>query len=222
MSPLASWSATSAWTRGSSEISRSTRCPPGASTSILCWTVLEHLHDPRRALDNLVQALAPGGLLVVGFPNLLSLKGLVTKFTPLQMHVWFYKNVLGNQTAGEDDAGPFPTHLRISISPPGLHRYAVRNNLTMLHLRTYEAAMQRRERAGRGIVGVRWRILRAGTIAATLGVIDPAATECWPSCRRAADQGDQVNPAVGRWRAPGRRRGRRGSGPGPPRPPGCR
>jgi len=47
----------------------------------------------------------------------------------------------------------------------------------LLHFTTYESSMQRRERAGRGIDGVRWRILRATTIAATLGAIDPAATE---------------------------------------------
>jgi len=46
--------------------------PAGRFNVVLCWDVLEHLRDPQRALDNLVQSLAPGGLLVIGLPNVLS------------------------------------------------------------------------------------------------------------------------------------------------------
>ena len=153
------------------------RLPAGRFDVILCWTVLEHLAQPRRALDNLVQSLAPGGLLVIGVPNVLSAKGLVTKFTPMRFHMWFYKSIHGSTAAGHDDVGPFPTHLRMAITPGGLRRYAVDNDLAVLHLSTYEGSMQRRARARFGVVGARWRVIRAATIAATLGAIDPGASE---------------------------------------------
>lgn len=154
-----------------------TRFPADRFDVILCWTVLEHLHDPRRALDNLVHALAPGGLLILGVPNVLSVKGLLTKLTPLQFHVWCYWAIHGSTVAGHDDVGPFPTFLRMAISPRSLRRYGARNNLTLLHIGTYEGGMQRRARARFGLTGTRWRVIRMGTLAATLGVIDPAATE---------------------------------------------
>jgi hypothetical protein len=44
--------------------------------------VIEHLPEPTKALDRLIAALNLGGGLVLAFPNLWSLKGLVTKFTP--------------------------------------------------------------------------------------------------------------------------------------------
>jgi len=42
---------------------------------IVCWDVLEHVRRPRAVLDRLAPALAEGGVLVVGAPNVLSLKG---------------------------------------------------------------------------------------------------------------------------------------------------
>src|SRR5713226_2324160 len=43
---------------------------------IICWNVLEHLQDPRKALDNLLNACKPNGLIILAFPNLFSLKGI--------------------------------------------------------------------------------------------------------------------------------------------------
>ena len=162
------------------------RLPAGRYHLIICWTLLEHLPEPKRALDNLVAALAPDGLLVVGVPNVLSTKGLVTKFTPLKAHVWFYRKIHGSTVAGHDDLGPFPTYLRMAISSRGLQRYAERSGLAMPFLATYEGAMQRRARARFGVVGMRWRAIRAAIIAATLGTIDPAATEVVAVMQRSA------------------------------------
>jgi 2-polyprenyl-3-methyl-5-hydroxy-6-metoxy-1,4-benzoquinol methylase len=160
--------------------------PAGRFDVVLCWDVLEHLPDPHRALDNLVQALAPAGLLVIGLPNVLSPKGLVTKFTPLRFHTWFYRSFHGAPAAGHDDVGPFPTHLRMAISPARLRRYALGHDLALLHLGTYEGPMQRRARARLRVAGIPWRMLRAGTLAATLGAIDPAATDVVAVMQRSA------------------------------------
>lgn len=44
----------------------------GAPDAITLWDALEHLADPRAALAECFQALAPGGILVVGVPNAVS------------------------------------------------------------------------------------------------------------------------------------------------------
>ena len=46
---------------------------------IVCWDVLEHLSRPEIAFANMANSLAPGGQLVIGCPNLFSLKGFVTR-----------------------------------------------------------------------------------------------------------------------------------------------
>lgn len=43
---------------------------------------LERLPRPKDALLNLCRTVRPQGLLILGFPNLLSVKGIVTKITP--------------------------------------------------------------------------------------------------------------------------------------------
>ena len=49
---------------------------------IICQDVLEHLPKPHFALENFKHAIKPGGIIIIGIPNVLSVKGLVTKFTP--------------------------------------------------------------------------------------------------------------------------------------------
>lgn len=44
----------------------------GCFDIIILWHVLEHLYDPGTTLDNVVQLLDPGGLLILAVPNFLS------------------------------------------------------------------------------------------------------------------------------------------------------
>jgi SAM-dependent methyltransferase len=48
--------------------------PPGSLQAATLWHVLEHLDDPGAALARIAGWLAPGGLLVVGVPNLASVQ----------------------------------------------------------------------------------------------------------------------------------------------------
>jgi SAM-dependent methyltransferase len=52
----------------------------------VCWMVLEHLADPEAALRHMFQSVKSGGLVLLGFPHLMSFKGLVTKITPYWIH----------------------------------------------------------------------------------------------------------------------------------------
>jgi len=49
---------------------------------VICWDVIEHLPNPRAALHNMFRAVKPLGLVILGFPNLLSIKGVMTKLPP--------------------------------------------------------------------------------------------------------------------------------------------
>ncbi|MGH8427255.1 MAG: class I SAM-dependent methyltransferase [Gammaproteobacteria bacterium] len=68
---------------------------------IVCFNVLEHLRYPERAFSNLAQSLAYAGLLVIGCPNLLSVKGLTTRFMPHGFHVWYYRSMRGVPESGQ-------------------------------------------------------------------------------------------------------------------------
>jgi SAM-dependent methyltransferase len=111
---------------------------------IVCWDVLEHLPRPDRAFANLAQALKPGGVLTIGVPNLLSAKGLITKFTPLRFHAWVYRHVFRSfQHAGEPGYGPWKTYLRWTIRPRGLDRMAAESRLEVDSNTVYAAASLR-------------------------------------------------------------------------------
>jgi SAM-dependent methyltransferase len=104
---------------------------------ILCWTVLEHLEHPRSAFENLARAVKPGGLLVIGVPNVWSLKGIVTRLTPYRFHVWLYRHLLGQPQAGTPGFGPYPTYLRRDISPRALGELGTASNLDCVYAVSY-------------------------------------------------------------------------------------
>ena len=111
---------------------------PGTFDAVLCWQVLEHLRHPRAALANMARALRPGGLLIVGIPNVWSLKGLLTRFTPHVFHVWVYRRVLGKPDAGKPGFAPFPTYLRRDIAPRRLAAMAREHDLENVYVHGYE------------------------------------------------------------------------------------
>jgi len=84
---------------------------------VVCWNVLEHLPNVRAALHNLTHALRTGGVLVVAVPDRSSLKGLITRLTPLSFHVWVYRRVLGSPNAGKPGFGPYRTYLVRDLTP---------------------------------------------------------------------------------------------------------
>jgi SAM-dependent methyltransferase len=149
---------------------------------IVCWTVLEHLPNPRSALANMAQALRPGGLLIVGIPNLWSLKGLVTKLTPHRFHVWVYRRILGKRHAGKPGFGPYRTYLRRDVAPDRLRRLARAEGLERVYASTYEIDLGLPRPAA-----VLWSLAtRAGRIV-TLGAWNPAASDHAAVFRKAVD-----------------------------------
>jgi 2-polyprenyl-3-methyl-5-hydroxy-6-metoxy-1,4-benzoquinol methylase len=104
---------------------------PNSYDLITCIDVLEHLPYPQKALQNLWQALKPGGLMILRAPNPYSLKGIITKWTPHWVHVAFRRYVLGNRNAGKPGYPPFKTYLRNSIVPAAIARWVIQQGGTV-------------------------------------------------------------------------------------------
>jgi len=100
---------------------------------VISWYVLEHVKNPRKAMANFINTLQSNGLLIIALPNLWSIKGIVAKLTPTIVHIWFYKYILKNESAGKDDVGPFKTYLKLDISPRNMKKFALKHNLEVIH-----------------------------------------------------------------------------------------
>jgi hypothetical protein len=85
----------------------------------------------------MIDSLAEAGLLVLAAPNPLSAKGLVTRFTPHWIHVWYYRRVLGDKLAGQGDRLPFRTYLKAAMSPNAILTKARSNHLNVLFSLSY-------------------------------------------------------------------------------------
>lgn len=151
---------------------------PAAAASvdlIVCWDVLEHLVEPERAIGEVARVLRPGGVAVLALPNILSLKGLVTRFTPWWFHVWVYRHVLGDRSAGTEAFDQFPTAFRFVLRPAGLRRLVVRHGLRIESLDLYEGPvpqhLRRRFRSADvalGAASLATRLVTAGRYDTTL------------------------------------------------------
>lgn len=153
------------------------RFVPGEFDLIVCWDVLEHLPRPALALASFRMATRPGGLIVLKLPNLLSGKGLLTKFTPHWFHVWVYRRLLGYPDAGKEGCTPFRTFLRWSITPHRLLAYARRHGLSVAYMATYEADRQTALRARLRLTGRTWRTMTAALRCVSRARLDLESTE---------------------------------------------
>lgn len=110
---------------------------------VVCWDVLEHVPEPGRVIGEIARVLAVDGLAVLALPNILSLKGLVTRFTPWWFHVWVYRRVLGDASAGTDASDQFPTAFPFLLRPSALQRLAAAHGLRTKALLLYEGPVPR-------------------------------------------------------------------------------
>jgi len=161
---------------------------PGSYDIIFCWDVLEHLSHPEQALRNFLQAVREDGIIVLGAPVVTSLKGIVTKYTPLWFHVLVFRYVVGNKNAGKKGEGPFPTFLRYSMSPRSIQRFARENQLSVEYIDVYEAMMQTRWKQKFLAVNWAFRILTLLCRIFSGGRIDPNVTDFTLVLRKPANK----------------------------------
>jgi 2-polyprenyl-3-methyl-5-hydroxy-6-metoxy-1,4-benzoquinol methylase len=135
---------------------------------VVCWMVLEHLSKPKDALLNMFRAVKPQGIVVLGFPNLLSIKGVVTKFSPFWFHRLFYHFM-------KYTSHHFPTYLRVAILPKNVMRFAESNGFSVELCRLIEGGVSKKFR-GRfrlmnfAFAGVNWvtRVVSFGRLTSPL------------------------------------------------------
>jgi SAM-dependent methyltransferase len=158
--------------------------PEEAFDAIVCWNVIEHIADPRLVMENFFHGLKEDGILVLAFPNVLSLKGLVAKFTPYSLHVHFYRRVFGDRRK-EEDFEQFPTYLRLFIEPGRLKSFAESRGFTTDLFRLYQGPVQADWRAQSALINVLFSVLGITSRVLTLGKIDLNLTDCVMVLRRA-------------------------------------
>ncbi len=151
---------------------------------IVCWDVLEHLPNPNRVLNNLIDALKPGGLLVIAVPNPCSLKGLITKFTPHWFHILAHRLLLGKKNAGKPGYPPFPTYLRFSIRPKGLINWSMSSGLHPEFVAVAMGGQIRTLRRRRPIFGHTYALVSAILKGISLGSYDGNMTETYALLRK--------------------------------------
>jgi SAM-dependent methyltransferase len=145
---------------------------------IVCWNVFEHLPHPERALAGFAKAVRPGGLVILALPNALSVKGLLTKFTPFRFHVWVTRYLVGRRLAGTEGNPPFPTFMRLSIAPRKLLGTAREQGLLPVYSSLFEDNKQQTVRRKLRIDGARWRFIQRVVKLMTLGKIETARAQC--------------------------------------------
>lgn len=144
---------------------------------IFCWDVLEHLEHPELAIQNFVQAVREGGIIVLGAPIVNSLKGTVAKFTPLWFHVWVFRHLMHNQFAGKPGHGPFKTFLKPSMSPRAIEHSALEARMAVEQFTVYKDQMEAKLRARHWILDLGFDICKPLVRILSFGSIDPEVTD---------------------------------------------
>jgi 2-polyprenyl-3-methyl-5-hydroxy-6-metoxy-1,4-benzoquinol methylase len=154
--------------------------PERSFDAIVCWDVLEHLERPEAALERFNRAIRESGIIILSQPNPLSTKGIVTKLTPYRFHLWFYRNIRGWKEAGTQGNPPFPTNLKLSITPKAIREFAQRHGLLVLHesIAGHGDSMDVLGRESRSFDLV-MKVLNGILRVLSLGRIEPKATQTY-------------------------------------------
>ena len=153
---------------------------------IVCMNVLEHVPHPERAIDNLSSALKPSGLIVLSFPNPLSLKGLITKFSPHFVHVFILKRVFGYAKAGQRGYAPFPTYLRFALATRSTLRRLSKGGLEVLLAKTFEGKQPQMLKQRSWHLFSLYKLLCVIVRIVSLGTLEPHFSETLVIARRQA------------------------------------
>lgn len=96
--------------------------------------VLEHIAGAEQVLLRMLDALRPGGLMVVRIPDGNSVYGFITRRTPHRLHVTYKRRVRKKNLAGTAGHGPYPVVYDEVISLCGLQKWAQNHGLETVDL----------------------------------------------------------------------------------------
>ena len=160
---------------------------------IVCWDVLEHLPRPERALANIVRTARTGGLVLLGFPNIWSAKGLLTKCTSFRFHVWVRRTFFGEKDAGTNDFGPFPTFMKFSIAPAAIRKRAQASGLEVVFWCLYESRMHRDFRERHPVLNAAWFAVSLLAQTLSVGKLSALRTDCLILLRKHGELGGTMD-----------------------------
>jgi 2-polyprenyl-3-methyl-5-hydroxy-6-metoxy-1,4-benzoquinol methylase len=149
--------------------------------AVVCWNVLEHLPNPQQALLNFKAALKPGGVMVLAVPHVMSVKGLITRFTPFWFHRWIWQHLL-DRTLTVDR---FPTVMSAAISPRRLRAFARDNGFSVELMCEYEGWPQKKVRGKLRLTGWTFHAVQLLVSALSFGRITAEATDAVVIMRKA-------------------------------------
>lgn len=111
----------------------------------------------------------------MAFPNLWSLKGLITKFTPYSFHLLFYRLVARQRDATQNQ---FPTYLRVAMAPHRLRDWAHMNGYQILYDEIYEGSVQTYLRQRHRILDFAFAALGSVSRFLSAGRVDLGLSDC--------------------------------------------
>lgn len=108
--------------------------------AVFCFNVIEHLERPDAVLPQLCRALKIGGMLLLGYPERASLKGWVTRLTPLGFHRWYYRRIVGKADRGEGHFDSFPTVFHALVDSGRLAKALTALGMHVVYCDRYDGA----------------------------------------------------------------------------------
>jgi SAM-dependent methyltransferase len=106
---------------------------PAEAFDVVCSSfVLEHIAGAEQALDTMVRALKPDGLLIVRVPDLQGVQTLVSRLLPHWAAVAYYRHAWKIEQAGQPGFAPYPTSYDPVISARGFFAYCERKGLELV------------------------------------------------------------------------------------------
>lgn len=112
---------------------RTVALPASAFDIVFSSFVLEHVAGAEQVLARMIDALRPGGLLLLRFPERESVYGFFTRHTPLWLHVQYARRFRGmKKLAGTPGHGPFPAVYDTIVSWHGITGYCTAHGLQIL------------------------------------------------------------------------------------------
>ena len=107
---------------------------------VFCFNLIEHLDNPEKALEEIIEVLIKDGFLILGCPNRNSIKGLITRLTPTGFHRWYYRVIVGKKDRGEGHFDVFSTPFRSIVSSAGIKKWLLTHNMELLFYLRYDGA----------------------------------------------------------------------------------
>lgn len=110
---------------------RDAEVPVGRFDVVYCSYVLEHVEGAEDVLNRLLDAVRPGGRLIVRMPDRDSVFGWTARHTPHRTHVWFKRYVERFPDAGKPGHAPYPVVYDKVVSARGMQDWVRRRGATV-------------------------------------------------------------------------------------------